>query len=624
MRVRVAALGVAALALSPFAIHGQSQPAPAANGAGADPGPPFEESIVVTANRVESEADTVGSSVTVIGSDEIERRQKTTVLELLRTVPGIEVSETSSLGKVASVFIRGANSNQTLVLIDGVRANDTSAGGFNFADLLTDNIERIEILRGPQSTLYGSEAIGGVISITTRRGEPGFHGEVQGEAGNYRFRESRLLVNGGSGRFDYSTSISGLRADGVSAASTRLGNTEPDPYSNTTLSGRFGAGFLEDGRADLTVRSIRGKAALDGFTDHPVDDLNYTQDRHLLQTALQLTKPLASWWRQTVRLGADDDRIVGHDPDTFFNNYDILSRVRDVGLQSDLRLAGNDTLVLGYDGEKRSAESRGAYSKDLSVRSFFVQDLWSWRQRLYLTGGARNDNYSNFGGKTTYRLTGSFLAAAATRLHASYGTGFRAPTFDELFYPGAGNPDLRPESSRGSDVGVEQSWMKGDVSADLTYFRNRFDNLIDFDLTTFLFNNITSAKSDGLEATLKLRPARWLELASSFTYNRTENLSTGQPLARRPRRRAALTAALQPTDRFSGTLSVFAVQDRVDSSGQPMDNYARVDLTMEYRVSSVIRTYVRVQNLLDRDYEEIPGYTTPGRSAVFGVRAGIF
>jgi vitamin B12 transporter len=257
------------------------------------------------------------------------------------------------------------------------------------------------------------------------------------------------------------------------------------------------------------------------------------------------------------------------------------------------------------------------------VRSFFLEDIWSWRG-LYLTGGVRNDDYSNFGGKTTYRFTGSFLLPTETRLHGSHGTGFRAPVFDELFYPGAGNPALQPESSRGADFGIEQSWLKGSVSADITYFWNRFENLIVFDFTDFHFNNVANAESSGLEAALKLKPAHWIELATSYTYDRTEDLATGQALPRRPRHRGALQAVLLPNDRLSGTLSLIAVRDRVDSSGRPMDNYERVDLTAEYRFRRLIRSYLRIENLFDKNYEEIPGFTTPGFKAALGIRAGIF
>ncbi len=586
--------------------------------------PAFTDEIVVTANRLPSPAETVGSSVTVIDGEEIERRHETSVLDLLRTVPGLEVARTGGPGSVASVFIRGANSNHTLVLIDGVRVLNTS-GGFDFSGLEADNVERIEVLRGPQSTLYGSEAIGGVVSITTRRGRPGFHANLDVRGGSLDTREGRLVLDGGSERFDYSVSIADSRTDGVSAASELRGNAENDPYSDQTASGRFSLRLPASGRLDLVARHAETDASLDGFTFGvgPTDDLNFTQKRRLSVASLQLFQPVASRMNLRVNASASKDESRLRDPDTDFNNADFESRVEEVSAQSDFKLTPSDTLVVGVAKERRQGETvSAAYDESLDVDSAWSENDWSWRERLYVTAGARHDRYSRSGEETTYRVTGTYLVSS-WKLLGSVGTGFRGPSFDELFFPFAGNPDLVPESSRGWDAGVERSFLGGTVTAGVTWFEHRFRDLIAFDLTTFRFGNVRRAESRGAEASLRVRPRKEFgisEITAAYTYNDTEDLDTGLQLARRPKNRLSLTGTFEPVERFQGSASLVAVRDRIDSDGTKMDDYERLDLSFECRVRPWLAPYLQLENVLDDEYEEVNGYTAPGFVGFLGVR----
>ncbi len=583
--------------------------------------PAFSDEIVVTANRLPSLAETVGSSVTVIDQEEIERRHETSVIDLLRTVPGLEVSRTGGPGAVASVFIRGANSNHTLVLIDGVRALNTS-GGFDFSGLDADNVERIEVLRGPQSTLYGSEAIGGVVSITTRRGRPGFHANLDVRGGSLDTREGRLTLDGGSERFDYSLSFSDRRTDGVSAASELRGNTEEDPFSDQTVSGRFSVGLPASGRLDLVARHVDTEASLDGFTFGvgPTDDLNFTQKRRVSVASLRLFQPVASKMNLRVNASASRDESRLRDPDTDFNNADFESRVGEVSAQTDFALTPSDTLVVGVSRERREGETvSAAYDESLDVDSAWIENDWSWRERLYVTAGVRHDRYSQAGEETTYRVTGSYLVSS-WKLLGSVGTGFRGPSFDELFFPFAGNPDLEPESSRGWDAGVERSFLDGKVTAGVTWFENRFRDLIAFDFTTFTFANVRQAESRGAEASLRVRPRKEFGGELAYTYNDTEDLDTGLQLARRPKQRLSLTGTFEPMERFQGSASLVAVQDRIDSDGTEMDDYERLDLSFEYQLRPWLAPYLQLENVLDDEYEEVNGYTAPGFVGFLGVR----
>lgn len=579
------------------------------------------DQIVVSAHRLEVPRREVGSSVTVLDREQIERRDKTTVLELLRTVPGVEVSQGGGPGKAASVFLRGGNSSHTLVLLDGVRVNGTTVGAFDFADLTTDNLERIEVLRGPQSPLYGSEALGGVISITTRRGEGNLGVRAAAEAGSHDLRRGRLQLDGDAGAFDYSFAAADLSTDGVSAASEARGNREDDPYDNTTLSSRLGLAFAGDGRADLALRYTEGDTAIDGFAfpGGPVDDPDRRQRREAWTASLRVEKDLAPRWTQTVRLGAADEDLVGEDPGDPFSNFQIASRLTEAFTQADLSLSPSNVLTVGAGVEERRGENAGSFDESVTLRSAFVQDHASFGERTYLTVGLRRDDHSEFGSETTYRAAVSALAGAGTRFHGSWGTGFRAPSLNELYFPFAGNPELAPETSRGFDLGVEQTLSGGRWLVDLTWFDNRFDDLIVFDLSTFTFGNVAEASSRGVEAVVTWAPREGWTAVASHTWTDSEDRATGEPLARRPEHRTTLTLDFEPTAALSGSLALAAVRDRIDSDGSPMDDYERLDLSLAYRLPAGLSCTLRLENLLDQDYEEINGFTSPGWTAALGV-----
>ena len=417
--------------------------------------PSLDERIVVTADFEALPRDEVGSSVTTIEHEEIERRGYRTVLELLRTVPGVEVTHGGGPGKVATARVRGGDASQTLVLIDGVRVNDSTTGDFDFADLLTDGIERIEIVRGPQA-LWGSEAVSGVVAITTRRGAPG--GRLGGavEGGSDDLFHARLAADGGGERADYALTAAHFSTDGVSHNSERAGNTEVDPYENLTLSGRFGFALGEDGRLDLVSRYTRGENELDGFLD---DDPNALGTREAVTLSASWRQEVSERFSQTVLLAGSDTNLLGEDPDSPFNVYDIDARTLRVEARSTFRASEATTLVGGLSAEQRSGENVGSFDESADLRSGFVHARWALRDRYFLTAAARVDDHTSFGSELTWRGTGSFrLGGSSTRLHASVGTAFRAPDLNELFFPFAGNPELSPETSLGFDVGVEQAW----------------------------------------------------------------------------------------------------------------------------------------------------------------------
>ena len=623
------------------------------------PAATVREEIVVSAQAAEVPRRRVGSSVAVLGREEIEARRATSVAELLRTVPGVEVARTGPPGGNTSVFLRGGNSSHTLVLVDGVRVNSPAVGAYDFSSLSTDDVERIEVVRGPQSALYGSEAMGGVISVHTRRGtRDGLEGGASAEVGTEESRRFATSWRGGGDRADWSFAASHRAFDGVSSASEAAGNDEEDPFSNTTAAGLLGFAFGGDGRGEVSVRYLDSDTGLDGFAFGvgPVDDPNYELDRQAVYANLRFEKPVTDRWTQHLRVGTAREDLAATDPDNPFQAFTTDTVVTDAVLRSDLVLLGDpggdlggatigtttDTLSLGAGWEERRGEAAGSFDETVEVTSAFAENRFAWRDRLFLTTGVRHDDHSAFGSETTWRGTASWLVGDARngdartggapgggiRIHGSYGTGFKAPTFNELYFPGFGNPALAAETSEGWDLGVEfggsgttgtnRAW-----TADVTWFDNDYENLIGFDFTTFRAANISAARARGVESWLSLPLAAGIDTRWSYTWTESEDLATGDPLPRRPEHRASVTALWDPAGAWDASAALVAVADRVDSDGSELDDYQRLDLTAGYAVSDPLTVYLKVDNALDDDSAEIAGYTTPGAVFSVGVRYGL-
>ncbi len=609
-----------------FVVSANAQPADGTGGGA--PAVTVTDRIVVSATRTAAERRRVGSSVTVIDRAEIERRDATTVADLLATVPGVEVVRTGGPGGGVSVFVRGANSSHTLVLVDGIRMNSTvGSGAFDFADLTADGIERIEVLRGPQSALYGSEAIGGVISIFSRRGAAGLAVSARAAAGSRNTRRLAADLRGGAGRWDWNVAAADRSTEGVSRAATAAGNHEADRWENTTAAGGVGAALPGGGEARLALRWVDATTGLDGFDFAlgPVDDPNYDQRRRAWTGSLAVARPVGSRWTQHLRLGVADEHLTTRDPDPepAFHRGTLLSTTTDAEVAGDLRLSDADTVSIGYAFERREGSTPGSFAGRADLHSAFVENRFAWGGRLDLTTGVRRDDHSTFGAETTWRTTASWRTGGALRLHGAWGTGFKAPTFVDLYYPYYGNPDLAPETSRSVEAGVEASRRDGHLLADLTAFRSRIDQLIAFDTTTFRAENIARARVSGWEARLAWDGGERGGVDGSYTRTDAADAESGAPLPRRPRHRVEVTARFAPRARLSGSVALVAARDRVDSGGVPLRDYAELDATAELRLGHGLAATLRLDNLLDERVERIAGYTTPGFGAAVGLRYGL-
>lgn len=576
--------------------------------------------VVVTANAAPTEATAVGSSVTVVTREEIAARGAASLVDLLRTVPGLEIVQGGGPGSAASVFVRGSNSSHTLVLVDGVRINTPTSGAVDFADLRADQIERIEVVRGPQSSLYGSEAMGGVIAIFTRGGSHEVAATVGGERGSLGLGRWRASAKGGIGAIDWHVSGGRERWDGVSVASERAGNRERDPYENTSAAASVGMRLGQRSRLQLSLRGQDATAALDGFAwgVGPTDDPNFEQTRRARVATLSLETQVSDRWRQVVRGGVYDERLRGRDPDTEYNRYDISNRNLDLLVRSDLQFGTHHVLSLGASAERRDGEVAGAFDARADVLSAFASSQWNWGDRGAVTAGVRYDDHSVFGGATTFRVTGVLGLGAAVRAHASWGTGFKAPSFNDLYFPYYGNPRLEAERSRGWDAGLTWEDARSRLSTDLTVFANRYEDLIAFSWASFLAENIARAEARGWEVTVGWKPTTAVSWRANYTRTESEDLDSGNPLPRRPRHKASLALVVGGPAPLTGSATYWLVRDRVDSDGTAMDDYGRLDLALRLRLARWLDATARVENALDEGYEELKGYTSPGRTFTGG------
>ncbi len=586
--------------------------------------------VVVSAARTETLKERVGGSVTVLGREEIERSKAKTIHDLLRRVPGVVVTNQGGPGKQTNVSIRGAGSDNTLVLVDGIPINSPTLGGFDFSNLQPANIERIEILRGPQNTLYGSAASAGVINIITRKGGKGFHGKVQVEGGTLHYHRESLSLSAGTDRLNYTFSAEASQIQGVSSVWEEAGNKEEDPYKNVSMSHSLGIKLWEGATLDVNYRLSRSDNHLDGdprFANP--DDVDYTSRGTLHTGGGKLAMDLGTWGRQTFSYGRTTEENVSQDPTDSWRDSVINTDIQQSTAQTDLFLSDNNTLSLGYVYETRDGESVDDYKNTYHLHSGFLENQLAIGDALFLTLGTRYDDFDDFGSAWTGR--GSFaLMLNATRFHGSIATGFRAPDLNDLFWPvdpfmGGGNPDLEAERSVGGDIGVEQAFLDRKLVIDVTYFETKYRNLIDWQNTDPLNPwfwqpvNIDKARMKGVEATLVWEVMSALRLNASYTYTDTEDFTDGSRLARRPLNKYTFGAEFDISDQLSGSLTMVAIRDRVDTDDEGADDYERWDLALTYAINDHFKPYVRIENLFDANYQEVTSYTSPGIHGYAGV-----
>jgi vitamin B12 transporter len=605
--------------------------------------------IVVTATRTEQPKLELASSTTLMSFEDLKKAGKETAADALAAVPGLDVVQNGGPGKTADIFIRGANSEHTLVMMDGVEVNDPMSPGrnFDFGHLSLDNIDRIEIVRGPQSTLYGSDAMGGVINIITKKGEGKSRGFISAETGSYgTFREA-LGVSGGTDTVNYSLEISRLDSKGFSESGEKYGNTEKDGYNNTTLSGSIGFKPAKNLELNLISRYITARNHLDNFAGAGGDDPNYITDaRQFLLAADSRLSLLNGKWGQRLGISYNNMRRDLSNPTDRFQPFDsqeglYKGRIFKIDWQHNLYLHPTNTVTAGIEYQQEWGESTYSWEslwgpgessfpgKSARTTGFYLQDSIKIQDTFFMTLGVRFDHHDRFGTETTYRIAPALLLKSGTKLKATYGTGFKAPSLYQLYAPATawglvGNQNLEPEKCNGWDIGIEQFLFNDRLTISFTYFQNNFEDLILYDFIQG-YININQADTKGFEIFMSAGPLRNLTINGSYTYTDATDKETGEQLLRRPKHKANLTFNLRLFKKANANLFIIYVGKRLDLFPYPTITeapaYTLFNLAASYQLSKNIEVFGRIDNLLDQDYEAVLGYGTPGRSAYIGIKA---
>ena len=580
------------------------------------------DTIVVTATRLGQTATETGSSLSIITAEEIEELGLIYVLDAIAQAPGVTINQNGTFGGNASVRIRGASSEQTVVLIDGIPVNDPSSpgGGFNFARLDTENIERIEVLKGPQSTLWGTDAIGGIVSITTKSPGAGFGGEAFAEYGSFNTLRGGASVSNASDVGDFRLAAVTVSSDGISKADEDNGNSEEDSFDSLTLSAKGGLNLPGEARLSADVLWTDAESEFDSFSSGAqgsVGDGDEVSETEETAANVSLTVPLIDG-----RL--DNLFLVGHSDIKRENFRAGLPSFDADGERLLYRYQGtlnaNDRHRLAFGAER---EETTANDDETSLDGLFA--LYELRPvgDLTITAGLRHDDHERFGSETTTRLASVWSLSNNLSFRASWGEGFKAPTIFQttFFCCGATEPnaELKAETSEAFDAGVE--WLSSDGRFQLgaTVFRQETENLIDFDFEIGGYLNIDEVESTGLELSGALALSDTLSLSLDYAYIDAED-GDGNALPRLPEHSGDLTLSYAPAGPFSGTVLLRYNGSETNTDTTTLDSWLRVDLTGRYALSERVEVYGRIENLFDEDYQQILGYGTPGLSGSLGIR----
>ena len=582
------------------------------------------DTIVVTATRLGQTATETGSSLSIITAEEIEELGLIYVLDAIAQAPGVTINQNGTFGGNASVRIRGASSEQTVVLIDGIPVNDPSSpgGGFNFARLDTENIERIEVLKGPQSTLWGTDAIGGIVSITTKSPGAGFGGEAFAEYGSFNTLRGGASVSNASDVGDFRLAAVTVSSDGISKADEDNGNSEEDSFDSLTLSAKGGLNLPGDARLSADLLWTDAESEFDSFSSGAqgsVGDGDEVSETEETAANVSLTVPLIDG-----RL--DNLFLVGHSDIKRENfraglpSFDADGERLLYRYQGTLNANERHRLAFGAEREETTAND-----DETSLDGLFA--LYELRPvgDLTITAGLRHDDHERFGSETTTRLASAWTLNDNLSFRASWGEGFKAPTIFQttFFCCGATEPnaELKAETSEAFDAGVE--WLSSDGRFQLgaTVFRQETENLIDFDFAIGGYLNIDEVESTGLELSGALALSDTLSLSLDYAYIDAED-GDGNALPRLPEHSGDLTLSYAPSGPFSGAVLLRYNGSETNSNTDPttVDSWLRVDVTGRYALSERVEVYGRVENLFDEDYQQILGYGTLGLSGSLGIR----
>lgn len=613
------------------------------------------EELVVVATRSPQPADRIGQQVTAVDRAELQARQAVVVSDLLAETPGVALSRNGGVGGVTALRIRGAETDQTVVVVDGVKLNDPSGpgGGYDFANLMAGDIARIEVLRGAQSTLWGSQAIGGVVNIVTAEPTSAFGGQASLEGGSMGTGYARAAVGGKTQHLDWRLAGGAYTTGGVSAY--RQGQ-EKDGYRNTALSGRARLALTDAAALDLRAVWSRGRTEFDGFPAPSyvfADDLEYGTVEEFVGYAGVNFDLAGGRLKNRVAYGYTDTDRVNFDPlraDTP-RTFVSTGTNRRWEYQGVLSLPGDWQATFGAETERSSMRSASpssfepnppAATAHVRLDSLYAQVIGQVAPGVTITAGLRHDSHDTFGDHDLGQLAAAWsLNDGATVLRASFGQGFKAPTLYQLYSP-YGNTALRPEEADGWDAGVEHHLGVAEAMVSAVWFQRDTTNRIDFVSCTAAsapalcrpggvarfgyYDNVARAKAHGIELSAAARLGD-VALDANYTWTHAENdtpgANRGKLLARRPEHQANLTAShVWPGDlTTSATVRYMGDSFENAANSYTLKGYTLVDLRASWPLNDRIQVYGRVENAFDQSYETTLDYGSPGRGAYLGLRA---
>jgi vitamin B12 transporter len=594
--------------------------------------------VVVTATRIPTPASAVPAAVTVISGAELQAEGIRTVAEALRTVPAATVVTTNAYGSQTSLFLRGGNPGYVKVLIDGVPQNDPGLGTYDFANLTTDNVDRIEVVRGPVSVLYGSDAVTGVVQVFTRDGRGATYGVVAIAGGTYGSRAVDATIAGGDERAGYALGVSRFASDGIYPVDNQ--------YRNAVLSGRVR--LRPDDRTDATLSFRYGDALYHFPTDgggQPVSNNQHQLDRGP-SVAFEVGRVvsarvdghlMAGWRRENYQyaIGPNDST----DTTTFpYRSSDWVTR-QEVEGRANVRLERSDVLTIGTAVEREAMQGTTLDgSRSRNNDALYVQLATVGAQSANYAVGARLEDNQRFGSYATYRGGLSLRFGGRTRAIFSAGTGFKEPSLYQNFASGftRGNPELAPEHSFSWEAGLEYTLPRSDVTARVTYFDQRFRDLIQYSDTAIgpdsvNYVNVADASARGVELAIQAGLGAGLSVAATYTYLDSRDFATNQRLLRRPDNAASLRLGYAIAARGTASLVAEFTGDRDDydyatypARRVPLPPHTRVDCAGTYEV---IRAHggapglaldARIENLLDARYQDVKNFPARRRTLLFG------
>lgn len=623
-------------------------PALAAMAADVDDG---VEDVTVTANRIAQETSRVGDSVTVITAKEQRRSQKAAVSDLLAMTPGVTVARTGGFGGTTTLRIRGAESHQTMVLIDGVKLNDPSSasGEFNFSDLITTDYAQIEVLRGPQSTLWGSQAIGGVVNIVTPVPEGPLSGAVSAEGGTHETALLRGFAQAGGDRFGWRVGGNYLTSDGISSFSRDLGGRESDGYRNVGFNARGILRITDNVSAEIRSTWSDGRTQYDGFVGSGLADTpEYGTTEELTTYAGVKFNVFDGRFENRIGFAYTDTDREDTDPSSPVpKTFDADGRNERWEYQGTLRITDRVSTIVGLESERSELSTASPttfepnptpLTGEVQIDSAYAQVNVTPIDALSLSAGVRYDDHDTFGGHTTTRASAAWSVTPSTILRASYGEGFKAPTLYQL-YSLYGNLNLEAEEAESWDAGIEQHFFNKQLVVSATYFDRDTTNMIDF-VSCFrvtspqclaqpdgYYDNFQQTNAKGVELVAAAHLTEQLSLTVNYTNMDAENTARGtanfgHALPRRPDETANAQVSYEWPVGLTTTVAVQHSSRSFDtiSNASVLDSYTLVDFRAAYAVSDSLELYGRIENAFDEDYETANNYGTLGRTFYAGLR----